>query len=57
MNTQLKILSLTALAARYYINTSTEQAEKMSVMGYVGAQKAHDDLWQLVSGNLLAGIS
>ena len=57
MDNQLKVISLTAFAARYYINTAPDHAEKMSLMAYVGAQKAHDDVWQLVSGNLLAGTS
>lgn len=56
MNGQLRTLALTAMATRYYINTSTEHAEKMGLMAYIGAKKAKDDLWQLVSGNLLAGI-
>jgi hypothetical protein len=55
MNGQLRTLAFTAIASRYYINTSTEHAEKMGLMAYIGAKKAKDDLWQLVSGNLLAG--
>ena len=55
INGQLRTVALTALATRYYINTSTEHAEKMGLMAYIGAKKAKDDIWQLVSGNLLAG--
>lgn len=55
INAQLRTVALTAMATRYYINTSTEQAEKMGLMAYIGAKKARDDIWQLVSGNLLAG--
>ena len=56
VNGQLRTLALTAMATRYYINTSTEQAEKMGLMAFVSAKKAKDDLWLLVSGKLLAGI-
>jgi hypothetical protein len=55
INGQLRTVALTAMATRYYINTSTEHAEKMGLMAYIGAKKAKDDMWQLVSGNLLAG--
>jgi hypothetical protein len=41
--------------ARFFVNTSTEQAEKLGLMAYVPAQKSRDQLWQLVNGNLLAG--
>ena len=56
VNGQLRTLALTAMATRYYINTSTEQAEKMGLMAFVSAKKAKHDLWLLVSGKLLAGI-
>jgi hypothetical protein len=55
-NTQLQMLALGVMTSRYFINTSTEQAEKMGLMVYVNAKKGKDELWQLVSGNLLAGI-
>lgn len=55
INGQLRTLALTAMATRYYINTSTEHAEKMGLMAYIGAKQAKDEVWQLVSGNLLSG--
>jgi hypothetical protein len=55
INGQLRTVALTVMATRYYINTSTEHAEKMGLMAYIGAKKAKDDIWQLVSGNLLSG--
>jgi hypothetical protein len=55
LNTQLRVLSLTAIGLRYYINISTDHAEKTGLMAYVGAKKANDELWQFMSGNLLAG--
>src|SRR5277367_217473 len=55
-NTQLQMLALGVMTSRYFINTSTEQAEKMGLMVYVNAKKGKDELWQLFSGNLLAGI-
>ena len=57
LNVQLRILALTITMARFYINTSTEQAEKLGLMAYIPAQKSRDQLWQLVNGNLLAGPS
>ena len=56
-NTQLNMLALGVLTSRYFINTSTEQAEKAGLMVYISAKKGKDELWQLVSGNLLAGIT
>ena len=55
-NTQLKMLAYGVITSRYYINTSTEQAEKAGLAVYVGAKKAKDELWLLVCGNILAGI-
>ena len=55
-NTQLRMLALGVMTSRYFINTSTEQAEKVGLIVYVAAKKGKDELWQLVSGNLLAGI-
>jgi hypothetical protein len=55
LNNQLRVMALTAMASRYYINTSTDHAEKMGLMAWIGAKKAKDDLWQVVSGNLLSG--
>jgi hypothetical protein len=55
VNNQLRVVALTAMASRYYINTSTDHAEKMGLMAWIGAKKAKDDLWQVVSGNLLSG--
>jgi hypothetical protein len=57
VNRQMGVMALSAIATRYFINTSTDQAEKMALMAYVGAQKGNDRLWQLVSGKLLAGTS
>lgn len=56
INRQLSVIALSAIATRYFINTSTEQAEKMALMAHISAQKGNDRLWQLVSGKLLAGI-
>ena len=55
MNMQLRILGLTLMSARYYINTNTITAEKTALMGYIGAQKSQDALWQLQGGKILAG--
>jgi hypothetical protein len=55
MNMQLRILGLTLMSARYYINTDTVTAEKTALMGYIGAQKSQDALWQLQGGKILAG--
>ena len=56
INRQISVIALSALTFRYYINTSTEQAEKMAVMAHISAQKGKDQLFQLVSGKLLAGM-
>ena len=55
-NTQLSMLALGALTSRFFINTSTEHAEKAGLMVYINSKKGKDELWQLASGNLLAGI-
>lgn len=57
LNNQLRVMALTTMASRYYINTSTDQAEKMGLMAWIRAKKAKDDLWQVVSGNLLSGLT
>jgi Cohesin loading factor len=57
VNRHLTVIALTALTARYYINVSTEHAEKMALMAHIGAIKGNDHLWHLVSGKLLAGIA
>ena len=56
LNSRLRFMALTITMARFYINTSTEHAEKLGLMAYIGAQKSRDQLWQLVDGNLLAGL-
>jgi hypothetical protein len=43
------------MTARYKINTSTNEAEKCGLMAYIGARKSNNELWGLISGNLLAG--
>lgn len=55
-NRQLMMLSLGVKTSRYFINTSTDQAERAALMVYVAAKKAKDELWQLISGNILASI-
>lgn len=54
-NTQIRLMGYTGLAGRYFKDISTEQVEKLSMMGYVAAQKAHNELWLYITGNLLAG--
>ena len=56
-NHQLGMLALGVKTSRYYVNTSTDQAERAALMVYVAAKKTRDELWQLISGNVLAGIS
>jgi hypothetical protein len=55
LNTQLHTLSFSAMTARYKINTSIHEAEKCGLMAYIGARKSNNELWGLISGNLLAG--
>jgi hypothetical protein len=43
------------MTARYKINTSIIEAEKCGLMAYIGARKSNNELWGLISGNLLAG--
>jgi hypothetical protein len=43
------------MTARYKINTSITEAEKLGLMAYIGARKSNNELWGLISGNLLAG--
>jgi hypothetical protein len=57
MNMQLRILAFTVMSARYYINTDANNAEKTVLMGYIAASKSRDELWQLMGGKLLAGLS
>ena len=44
------------LAGRYYIDISTEQAERLSQMAFVAAQKAQNVLWLYITGVMLSGI-
>lgn len=55
LNWQLRVLSASAMTARYKINTSNYEAEKCGLMAYMGARRSNNDLWGLISGNLLAG--
>jgi hypothetical protein len=55
MNMQLRILAFTVMSARYYINADADAGEKTALMGYIGASKAGDALWQYMGGKVLAG--
>jgi hypothetical protein len=55
-NTQIRLLGFIGLADRYFKDISTEQVEKLGMMAYIAAKKAHNELWFYITGNLLSGF-